>query len=349
MEKACVILGAGASWDCHSGGTGILDKRWQPPLAKDLFSIDANLVFEPILKHYPGARDLAQELALKVPDGVVALEQLLRFYANSTDKDTRERFKEIPPYLRDIIGTASRAYTELPGTHMTLVHGLLKRIPHEVLFLVLNYDTLLEQALQRWMKVSFVSIEDYVWTERRPNPLNTKVVKLHGSVNWFTPMRIGADWRDAVRRVDVDRNYIKQNGIVVINNDAGRSENMRDPDGLFAYPVLTVPVAGKALDASLCPDDHLGFAQSFLTECRKFLIAGTRGLDDDLMTLLEENVSKDRPPEVIHYVGATDNDIQETRSNFEEKVPVLSTGKRANFHRGFKDYVSRHLDSFLMA
>ena len=35
--KACVILGAGASNDIAAHGAPVLDKAWQPPLAKQLF------------------------------------------------------------------------------------------------------------------------------------------------------------------------------------------------------------------------------------------------------------------------------------------------------------------------
>ena len=104
-------------------------------------------------------------------------EKELKHYANHKDEVIREHFKHIPAYLRDLLFRASRYYTRVPSSYIRLVQKLLAEYPHDVLFLVLNYDNLLESALERFntKMFKFREINQYIDDNRK-----AKDVKLHG-------------------------------------------------------------------------------------------------------------------------------------------------------------------------
>lgn len=114
MGKVCVILGAGASHDVLGPGASVvvdnLDENqdlntWRPPLASELFAIATKPNYEPILVNYGGAKSLAQSLA-----GNPSLESELRRYSEHEDPQTRQTFKHIPPYIRDVIRACCDRY-----------------------------------------------------------------------------------------------------------------------------------------------------------------------------------------------------------------------------------------------
>lgn len=185
LPKVCVILGAGASKDVHNGSAPILlQGNYRPPLARDLFAISTHPEYFAVLQRYPGAQSLAAVLSPPSDSSGFDLESRLRELAEHPDERVRQQFKQVPPYLRDLLWFASYQYTPTPGTYLQLVYALLADSPHHVLFLVLNYDTLLEQALAQF-DGTFIydSITAYVREDRQ-----SKVVKLHGSINWFKLM-----------------------------------------------------------------------------------------------------------------------------------------------------------------
>ena len=200
LPKACVILGAGASHDVWDRGAIIRHRDLQPPLAKDLFDITKHQVYQEILREYPGAQFLAQQLASRLSGGIQSLEDALRGYANHSNGQIREHFKHIPAYLRDLIYRTSNQYVDIPSCYIQLVHSLLADHEHQVLFLSLNYDDLLEKALFRFdQTLMFSDLDDYTAGNRQ-----AIVMKLHGSINWFKLLvRGGADWEGIVKVSDI--------------------------------------------------------------------------------------------------------------------------------------------------
>ena len=147
--KVCVILGAGASYDVRSAGSPVINPGLRPPLARDLFNFDQDSSFWPILAEYEGAIVLAQGLATQstLPD--FDLEKELRRISEHPDDRMQEHYKHVPPFLRDLLTMCSYEYTAYPSCYIQLVQALLAEEPSDVLFLVLNYDDMLEQALYR--------------------------------------------------------------------------------------------------------------------------------------------------------------------------------------------------------
>ena len=165
LHKACVILGAGASKDISGEGSSIklLGKDWQPPLAKDLFDISHHPRYQEILSKYPGADVLTQKLAPLILSGQISVEKALRKYAEHSNALMQAHFKHIPPYIRDLIYCSSTRYTHSPSSYVQLVIDLLAEHPHDLLFIVLNYDNFLESALSSFNpKHQFDSIDKYL-------------------------------------------------------------------------------------------------------------------------------------------------------------------------------------------
>ena len=182
LPKACVILGAGASHDVWDRGAIIKREEFKPPLAKDLFDISTHPVNQQILNEYQGAHFLAQQLASRLSGGMLSLEEALRGYANHNNAQIREHFKHIPAYLRDLIYRTSNQYVDIPSCYVHLVHSLLADYEHQVLFLTLNYDDLLEKALFRFDQgLMFSDLGDYTAGNRQ-----ALVMKPYGSIRLCT-------------------------------------------------------------------------------------------------------------------------------------------------------------------
>lgn len=118
VEKACVILGAGASYDVRGEGSPVINDDFRPPLAIDLFDIDRHPAYWQVMQHYNGAKFLGQRLAQKSLAGAIDIENELKTYAEHKNKVIREHFKHIPAYLRDLLYLASTQYTHEPSSYI---------------------------------------------------------------------------------------------------------------------------------------------------------------------------------------------------------------------------------------
>lgn len=286
VERACVILGAGASYDVGGEGSPIKQSDFRPPLAIDLFNIKKHPSYWDVMRHYKGAMFLGQELAQKSSSGAIGIERELKRYADHENEVIREHFKHIPAYLRDLLFRASRDYTYVPSSYIQLVQKLLADYPHDVLFLILNYDTLLESALALFNseQFRFSDINQYVEENQ-----NVKVVKLHGSINWFRclPGSGNERWDSAVADFDISEPLPEHEIVVQDSGPEVRDIVIKDNR---VYPVLTAPLAGKGLTDAVCPQSHIIAAKEFISSCSKFLIIGTSGLDEDLLELLDTTI-----------------------------------------------------------
>lgn len=335
MPKACVILGAGASNDVDNGSPPVLNHGdFRPPLASDLLAIGSHPQYSQVLQPYPGARALASILSPMSGQTTFALETELRRLSEHPDERVRRQFKHVPPYLRDLLWRASYQYTNTPGTYLQLIYALLADVPHHVLFLILNYDTLLEQALELFDPgINFEIMSSYVREDRQ-----AKLVKPHGSIDWFK--LIGGSslsWEDTVFSQDVFQR--PPDNEIYIQNVQGPLQSVLIT-GNRPYPILTAPLAGKGIADMVCPIAHIEVAKDFLKQCRKYLIIGTSGLDEDLLALLNEAVDPFSHP-TVQLVGLKDAD--EALQNFEKGVRAFQ-GQRSIppgflFQEGLRQYI----------
>ncbi len=328
--RLTIILGAGASYDvANECCEGVQD--WQPPLARQLFDFEKKRNFLSVLNQFPGAGTLAQELAPLTKSEDFDLEQKLREYSEHKDERVRQHFKEIPPYIRGVIVECCNMYTpKYPGCFTQLAKLVLADHPHQVLFLSLNYDTFLENALQQF-GVRFDRMDDYTDSAKQ-----AKLVKLHGSIDWFfefDPPDHADTWHLAIRNIDFSA-YRKQTKL--LRDLARATRPWGGPGKGWLYPVLTAPLAGKGPSSLVCPREHLLAAGGFLGVCDKFLVIGTSGMDDDLFDLLRTSFPQGTKLRA-HFVGS--KDVQKVVDRYKRAVQRFDRGTCQSFQKGFRHYV----------
>lgn len=350
-KKICVILGAGASNDVKGEGSAFINKGLRPPLARGLFDLAQHDEFRPILDEYEGAVVLAQGLATRSGNPDFDLEKELKRLATHPEDQIREHFKGIPPYLRDLLMMCSYNYTSYPSSYMELVKALLGEAPSDVLFLVLNYDDLLEQALDRYStgEILFTTMGDYVRSDR-----SVRVVKFHGSINWFKLIGPASNgWKALLGGMDVLAKPQDDQIHVIGNRGGNRSRTYQiEFERNLVYPVLTAPLAGKGVAEMVCPADHLETAREFLVDCSRFLIIGSSGLDTDLLDILRASVAIKSP--WAQFICGSGERGQEIRARFAAHVPIFGSvtkqGDDVAYDGGFASYVaSDTLVNFLRA
>jgi len=295
-QPLVVLVGAGASYDCASNLVNT-DPLRRPPLVKDLFGPH----FADILQRYRLAQAAAADIRRRVAadsDTAIPLEQYLRDeMANSTNEPTRRRYQQIPLYLQDVLttvgNTSGSGFTTDPDNYNTLVNASLQL--DDVLFLTLNYDTLLDDRLFLYGELE--SMNSYV-TQR-----TWALVKLHGSVNWGrrvldlqAPRRLFINQEFDLLRVnemfeDLDLQLDDQ---IELRHADGSLVSMR-ADALGAYyPALSVPLGAE--DQLVCPSEHLSEARTRLKrpDGINLLVIGYSGLDREVLQLLGESGSSVR-------------------------------------------------------
>ncbi|MCH7624810.1 MAG: SIR2 family protein, partial [Chloroflexi bacterium] len=274
-------------------------------------------------------------LAEDIKSGEVSLENELRRYSKHQSDVLREAFKYIPPYLRDLIYRCTARYASLPSNYIRLILSLVEEHGHEVLFIVMNYDELLEKAISHiYPEIIFRSLAPYI-----NNGKNLMVLKLHGSTNWFISMEDGGDWNNALENFDITTRPTE--GHPIIFEDAEQASSAHS-NKQSCYPLLTAPLAGKMPSDIVAPDEHVAAAKDFLSDCQKFLIIGCSGLDDDLLSLLNEKVTGSP---AVHLVTGS-GQAKEVANRFVAGVPSFrqalyhQSNPRTKFDEGFHFYLA---------
>ena len=239
-----MILGAGASYDVRTEASSVINVKLRPPLASGLFNTQ-NDEFWKLLNQYRPAAHLAQQIVSEL-ERVRDLEELPRHYAFHSQNEIKQQFKYIPPYLRDLLSACSQRYTHEPSNYISLIHELLVERSFEVLFLVLNYDDLLERALTGYSEnYSFTEFDSYIRSDRP-----AKVIKVHGSIHWFRRLPGDQDWSTYLNDLDISVRPPNEQLLVHI---APHNTHQLSHNGSKLYPRLTAPLAGKGSSDIVCP------------------------------------------------------------------------------------------------
>lgn len=343
-----MVLGAGASYDVWDGVTPERDNRWRPPLARQLFDFGRKRHYHrEIADRYPGVRRLAAELGKFSQGEVVDLEAKLRELAQHRDEKVRRWFRDIPPYLRDLVERCGREYVWDAGHYDLLLKRIVLDTNHHVGFIVMNYDTLLERSLTSCFERTFQSFESYPRDDGRIGP----VVKPHGSVNWFVLIGErgkGETWRDRVNaigdphNVTIDWDLNEANYFTAAISGVEAPTTEIELNGHYVYPLLTAPMAGKAPQHRVCPGSHVSALKKFCQGCRKLLVIGSSGIDDNLRGMLWDSLIRGG---IAHYVGV--GDVGEVVARFRANG-VLATSEAIGFGDGFGKYLaSEEFEKFL--
>jgi hypothetical protein len=175
-----------------------------------------------------------------------------------------------------------------------LVDELLK-LRSTVIFVSLNYDTLLDNRLAAFSPLN--SMRDYIET-----PLGWSLIKPHGSVAWFFEQPAAFD----PRTPPGDRPIIRQ-GIECVPTSAFdlvgiRASDSRDPHGpCVRYPALALPNGPK--DELVLPPEHLEHLRGTRGRSQEIylLVLGYSALDTEILKLITESGCKVRRMTVVNF------------------------------------------------
>ncbi|MBL7876768.1 MAG: hypothetical protein JNL53_13965 [Cyclobacteriaceae bacterium] len=207
MKATVYLLGAGASHGYYKSKANV-----HPPLAKNYFSTFYNLLISGDLEVKIGF------IANYIRDtrGILPVEQPLKF-----NEDIESIFAEIDRKLRasfdrtkkrkkgDVVDSFSymKAYDQFVfwfahvlneiqnGDICPIYKSLVNNSNKADTFITFNWDTLLDRALfasGKWFpddgyNIDFTGLLEKTWREPVKRKSKNKLLKLHGSTNWFGP------------------------------------------------------------------------------------------------------------------------------------------------------------------
>lgn len=163
FERLTILLGAGASFGCGARGPRP-NGSFFPPLAKDLFSP----MFDNILSIYPRLQRRTDEIRSRLAQGQ-NIETILRDLYQSAEKHSRYWPFQIPLYLRVLLWGISQDYSTGTTKYDTLVRQVLESEFARVMFLTLNYDLFLDDALEGYASRRFTSLGNNILGNSKPN------------------------------------------------------------------------------------------------------------------------------------------------------------------------------------
>ena len=281
IDRLFVILGAGASHSCLSEKAAVpFDSDYWPPLTPDLFTTKHRGYAE-ILAKYPLVRAAAAELA--TIESAVGLEAELRGrYRDSEHEHDRQIFRGVLPYFQELLYTVSEQFTKFPQNYEVLATKLLRL--KEVVFVSLNYDSLLDNALLTFDSTK-TGLDWYVRQTR-----NWSLIKLHGSIDWGVLIP-GSDGMETFTAPKADLSTAS--GIMLRPGQLFEKRGFLSEKGAHGtelfFPALSAPV-GEA-DELICPPDHVNLLRARLTETQPMhvLVIGYSGIDKEIVSLIRES------------------------------------------------------------
>lgn len=335
-----VIFGAGASYDSvyeyFNPGNPFRDSTsrpsrddlveyydsvknnpWQPPLAKQLFS--SREEFVKILDKYPGARSLAN-IAHERNDIEVFLEEMKIKIESHLNYELLAKFINIQFYLQELLGFISGRYDRVGYSNYEAIasfaHDYSMATKEDVIFVTFNYDTLLENAIERVLNTKFNEIDDYISS-------HLKVFKPHGSCNWAitsdytTASPDGKSLPDFLyNNVDLYNQILPPTGTNVVVRPWQQRENFYPSTKQYQFhmPQIAIPLVGKT--EFLLPQNHLMLLRESLTQVNEILIVGWRATEEHFLKLLKETIGERNIP--ITYVCG---DMDEPINNISRFLP----------------------------
>ncbi len=298
-KSIVVIFGAGASHDCFVNhnrklssipvGESVESSNPKLPLTDGLFDLKG---YEQILSQYRGAETIGHIFKRERSNNEkLTFEEFLKQLLRKTqDVELQRNIREVPIYLREIIGTISNDIRIMYGQtgYLDIVDYLAGSDYQKIVLITLNWDLLLDWALEDRIQLRFKDSESYVRSNKR-----WFYVKLHGSVDWVRKLNtahiISAD-EDALHKITSigsDDEIFKKGQFVI-----DRRFEMGDA-GHFKYPIMVLPHAEQK--KHICPDEHISAVTPILEKCEEAWIIGNSMNDGDIVELMKKtsnNVSK---------------------------------------------------------
>lgn len=330
MAKLTVILGAGASHDCGVHGQEE-DSNCPPPLAKDLFAP----VYDPTLSWYPRLAARTDEVRTRLAADE-NMEDILRDLYESARQHNNYWPFQIPLYLRHLFWSISLDYASNSTKFDTFVRVVLESHFSRVMFVNLNYDLFLDQALERYDGCKLESLRSYV-----PKAKNWLLIRPHGAVNWARPIDNCPVYHDIFCPTQLDTTpQFASNGDITLVMWNRSNHNFYVPNSSaregYLYPQLVIPADNPKEFA--CPKSHIEDATMFLRDCSNFLLIGFSGRDEHIVRLLETMPNHSK----LAIVGKGSRDAEQILNAMCFQMPNLKQKNLLlSFHNGgFSEFIT---------
>jgi hypothetical protein len=302
-----VIFGAGASFDSSPTYTlGMMppgatsddnhNAYHRPPLAKELFAnrplfieaIEFFLQCKTIVPRLRAPAVLSRQRSIETL--LQEIEQEAKTYSRG-----RQELGAVQCYLQRAISLCENRWLGITKG-ITNYLSLLREIEREhagdepVCLVTFNYDTLLEDALER-LGYKISKMEDYV-----DRPALFRVFKLHGSTNWGQkveneiPGNINTGHPPSVLKhlIEHAKELCISNSFVLCN-----PTEMGVAEGKPVFPALAIPVEKK--DQFACPRTVVEQLAQVLPHVSKILVIGWRATERHFVGLLGNKLTGLRP------------------------------------------------------
>lgn len=317
--KKLFIFGAGASLGMS------FDKNFEhslycPPLVNKLFDSK----FESIYQKYPAVNEAISTLRFQ--------DNIEQYFQKEWDSINRSHRKDllrdhinIQYYLQELFSLIS---TQNSGLETNLYNVLFrylkescwKNTKEKIAIVSFNYDTFIEQEIEKVWGISFTTLDDYV-----NNNLRIDIYKPHGSHNWGWPFEVEtpndiSNWLYN-RNYSLDEIYFEllgpenemaQVGMGQILLNKSRIQLIKD--NYPFYPALFVPYLDK--DDFLLPFRHYNNLRKSLEEVEEIYIIGWKGNEASFNSLMKDEIN-DRMVNI--YIA--DPDSSTVKRNLEKIFP----------------------------
>lgn len=298
--RKLVILGAGASFDYDYEN---IDKKekWTPPLGNGLF----DKRFSDIINKFPGVHSTLSELRIAsdiesyfqqewneiengyLPERLVALINI-QYYLHYLSNHISVENQNYDSNNYDILVKNAYRYTKNPNQN--------------ALFITFNYETLLEQSIERICRISFESIDNYI-----VNSSKLIIIKPHGSCNWgwrinqFTNDFYGEKtiintanslYENSNDLAEINFQFIHDKDSIFLIGDESTnivSNNYSESNLNNIFPALIIPYNSK--DEFVLPKRHLHHLNYYLGDIEDVLVIGWKGTEEYFMNLLKKRLS----------------------------------------------------------
>jgi len=349
LDNTIFIFGAGASNDCVSDGTIVLDENWKPPLGNDL--LKSTNEYDALMRTYGEFISLAGEIRIAVYNQHTKRQKSLEDYMveikeKSQSEDDRVRVNRCRQlvylrfYLRMLMQRCSTNYVKTSNNYSVLISRLSDiRRDSEVTFLSFNYDSLIEQEFIRqniWQ--SEVTLNSYIDSE-------IPLIKLHGSVGWIYRINTGPE--------DLQGNFFPwlfkkypdtepdvRSLSIEIDEDWGKNVNniKQCRASYIHYPAIAIPLNKKS--EFVCPTSHLEKLKVSLASVKNVVVIGWKGKEDTFCKLL--SLCKPNRPRLI-VIGK--GSAEKTAADI--CVDHMNNARRLHFDEGFSGFMHSHDDQAL--
>lgn len=325
-----VVLGAGASYDSDPDRPPSYDpttsrienlppnEQHRPPLANRLF--DNRPQFLTAMQRFPDCLALIPHLRRS---GVAVEKELSRLQAEASTYPERYRqLAAVRYYLHFALGQCQDRWRGIHGgvtNYLTFVDEI-ERWRYEkketVCFVTFNYDTMLEEAMQRGLRLAVGSMDSYrSWQDY-------SLFKLHGSISWGRvvdgitdrPIQHGPYYYQRLIDMAVMGNsYISERYEL-----CDLEMNPRQPGrGMVLFPALSIPLEQK--DEFSCPSEHITALESLLPRVTKLITIGWRATEAEFLNMLLASTSVKMPgirqPLELLVITGSEQGAEETVKN----------------------------------